>query len=495
MWKSLILRLSLLLRYRIVISPIEYLPDKAIDLIDEAASQLRTEIDSKPMALDKLYRRLIQLKIEQVALNKETDAASKKRLKDLEATIKKTEKEYADLEDIWKAEKASLQGAQKIKEELERSRAELERARRANDLTRMSELQYGIIPELEKKLTAATATPQKEQSRLLRSKVTEEEIAEVVSKWTHIPVSKMLQGEREKLLHMEDALHHWVIGQDEALHAVANAIRRSRAGLSDPARPVGSFLFLGPTGVGKTELCKALAAFLFDSVEALVRIDMSEFMEKHSVARLIGAPPGYVGYEEGGYLTETVRRKPYCVILLDEIEKAHPDVFNILLQVLDDGRLTDGQGRTVDFRNAIIVMTSNLGSSIIQEFTGEKYEEMKKAVIEIVAQNFRPEFINRIDETVVFHSLKKAQIRNIAQIQIQRLKERLKEKNYELDISPDALDYLAELGYDPVYGARPLKRAIQHYLEDPLAQSILAGKYLPGSTIHVKRSGDALRFE
>ncbi len=472
-----------------------YLPDKAIDLIDEAASQLRTEIDSKPMALDKLHRRLIQLKIEKVALSKETDEASKKRLKDLEDLIKKTEKEYADLEDIWKAEKVVLQGSQKIKEELEKARAELEKARRANDLTRMSELQYGIIPELEKKLAAATSIQKNEQPRLLRNKVTEEEIAEVVSKWTHIPVAKMLQGEREKLLNMEDALHRWVVGQDEAIHAVANAIRRSRAGLSDPDRPVGSFLFLGPTGVGKTQLCKALASFLFDTVDALVRIDMSEFMEKHSVARLIGAPPGYVGYEEGGHLTETVRRKPYCVILLDEIEKAHPDVFNILLQVLDDGRLTDGQGRTVDFRNAVIVMTSNLGSSIIQEYTDEKYGEMKKAVMEIVTQNFRPEFINRIDETVVFHSLKKEQIFDIANIQIKRVKQRLREKNYELEIEPEVLKYLAELGYDPIYGARPLKRAIQHYLEDPLAQAILSGKYLPGSIIHVTRSGDELKFK
>ena len=470
------------------------LPDKAIDLIDEAASQIRMEIDSKPEPLDRLDRRLIQLKIEREALKKESDEASKKRLQDVEAAIKKAEKEYADLAEVWKAEKASLQGSQQIKEELEKARAELEKARRSLDLSKMSELQYGVIPDLEKKL-ASVDSRKKEETHLIRNKVTEEEIAEVVSKWTHIPVSKMLEGEREKLLHMEQALHQRVVGQDEAIKAVSNAIRRSRAGLSDPNRPVGSFLFLGPTGVGKTELCKALAGFLFDTEEAMVRIDMSEFMEKHSVARLIGAPPGYVGYEEGGYLTEAVRRKPYSVVLLDEVEKAHPDVFNILLQVLDDGRLTDGQGRTVDFRNAVIVMTSNLGSTLIQEFSGEKYEEMKKAVMEVVAQHFRPEFINRIDDSVVFHALKKDQIESIAKIQIQRLQQRLAAKEFTLTVDDDALDYLAEIGYDPVYGARPLKRALQQYLENPLAEAILSGKFLPGGTIQVKRQGDTLEFD
>ncbi len=471
------------------------LPDKAIDLIDEAASQIRMEIDSKPEPLDKLDRRLIQLKIEREALKKESDEASKKRLKDVDDTIKKTEKEYADLAEIWKAEKSSLQGAQHIKEELEKARAELEKAGRTVDLSRMSELQYGIIPELEKKLASVDSIKKTEHPHLLRNKVTEEEIADVVSRWTHIPVSKMLEGEREKLLHMEEALHKRVIGQDEAIRVIANAIRRSRAGLSDPNRPVGSFLFLGPTGVGKTELCKALAGFLFDTEEAMVRIDMSEFMEKHSVARLIGAPPGYVGYEEGGYLTEAVRRKPYSVILLDEVEKAHADVFNILLQVLDDGRLTDGQGRTVDFRNAVIVMTSNLGSVLIQEFSGENYEQMKKAVMEVVAQHFRPEFINRIDDSVVFHALGKEQIRNIARIQVERLQQRLAVKDYTLKIEDDALDYLAEVGYDPVYGARPLRRALQQYLENPLAEAILSGKFLPGSRINVVRKGDGLEFK
>ncbi len=470
------------------------LPDKAIDLIDEAASQIRMEIDSKPEPLDRLDRRLIQLKIEREALKKESDDASKKRLQDVESAITKTEKEYADLAEVWKAEKSSLQGSQHIKEELEKARAELEKARRASDLSRMSELQYGVIPELEKKLAAVDAAKKSEHPHLLRNKVTEEEIAEVVSKWTHIPVSKMLEGEREKLLHMESALHKRVVGQEEAIRVVCNAIRRSRAGLSDPNRPVGSFLFLGPTGVGKTELCKALAGFLFDTDEAMVRIDMSEFMEKHSVARLIGAPPGYVGYEEGGYLTEAVRRKPYSVILLDEVEKAHPDVFNILLQVLDDGRLTDGQGRTVDFRNAVIVMTSNLGSALIQEFSGKNYQEMKKAVMEVVAQHFRPEFINRIDDTVVFHALGKDQIRNITRIQLDHLKQRLSANNYSLEVNDKVLDYLAEAGYDPVYGARPLRRAIQTYLENPLAEAILSGKFLPGSRIHVTQEGEQLKF-
>lgn len=471
------------------------LPDKAIDLIDEAASQIRMEMDSKPVELDRMERRLIQLKIEQQAVKKEKDEASKKRLSDLESEIKKLEKEYASLEEIWKAEKANLQGGQQIKEELERAKTEFEAARRASDLNRMSELQYGVIPDLEKKLKAASNKEQKsEKPKLLRNRVTDEEVAEIVSKWTRIPVSKMLEGEREKLLHMETDLHKRVIGQNEAVNAVSNAIRRSRAGLSDPNKPIGSFLFLGPTGVGKTELCKALASFLFDTEEAMVRIDMSEFMEKHSVARLIGAPPGYVGYEEGGYLTEAVRRRPYCVILLDEVEKAHADVFNILLQVLDDGRLTDGQGRTVDFRNTVIVMTSNLGSALIQEFSGSNYAKMKEAVMEVVAKHFRPEFINRIDEAVVFHALGKEQIENIANVQIELIKKRLIEKDFQLNVSKDALDFIAERGYDPVYGARPLKRAIQQLVENPLAQDILGGKFKPGSTIEVKKSKDKLQF-
>ena len=472
------------------------LPDKAIDLVDEAASQIRMEMDSKPVDLDRLERRLIQLKIEREALKKEKDEASKKRLSDLQKEIKTLEKEYSDLEEIWKAEKASLQGTQQIKEELEQARIELEAAGRVQDLARMSELQYGKIPTLEKQLAEVAELEKKPQKKqLLRNKVTEEEIAEVVSKWTRIPVSKMLEGEREKLLRMEEALHERVIGQDEAVTAVSNAIRRSRAGLSDPNRPIGSFLFLGPTGVGKTELCKALAAFMFDTEEAMVRIDMSEFMEKHSVARLIGAPPGYVGYEEGGYLTEAVRRRPYSVILLDEVEKAHADVFNILLQVLDDGRLTDGQGRTVDFRNTVVVMTSNLGSELIQQMVGEGYEKMKQAVMEVVIQHFRPEFLNRIDESVVFHSLGEAQIRSIAEIQFQNIQERLKDKNYTIELGDGALDFIAQVGYDPVYGARPLKRAFQQRLENPLAQAILAGEFIPGSKIVVSRKGDQLDFQ
>ncbi|KTC84182.1 ATP-dependent chaperone ClpB [Legionella brunensis] len=471
------------------------LPDKAIDLIDEAASQIRMEIDSKPESLDKLDRRLIQLKIEREALKKESDEASKKRLEDLEELIDELEKNYSDLEEVWKAEKATLQGATQIRESLEQAKIELETARRAGDLARMSELQYGRIPELEKQLTQVTATEASE-TKLVRNKVTEEEIAEVVSKWTGIPVSKMLEGEKEKLLHMEEALHKRVIGQNEAVDAVANAIRRSRAGLSDPKRPIGSFLFLGPTGVGKTELCKALAAFLFDTEEAMVRIDMSEFMEKHSVARLIGAPPGYVGYEEGGYLTEAVRRRPYSVILLDEVEKAHSDVFNILLQVLDDGRLTDGQGRTVDFRNTVIVMTSNLGSSLIHDM-GSKltYEQIKTAVMDIVSQHFRPEFINRIDDTVVFHSLGKEEIATIASIQIGFLQERLQQQNISLHVSPDALAHLAAAGFDPVYGARPLKRTIQQKLENPLAQALLTGQFKPGDTIQVTWKEEHLYFD
>ncbi|WP_456405628.1 ATP-dependent chaperone ClpB [Thiolapillus sp.] len=470
------------------------LPDKAIDLIDEAASRIRMEIDSMPEDMDTLDRRIIQLKIEREALKKETDEASKKRLEALEEEIARLEKEFSDLEEIWKAEKAAVQGTTHIKEELERMRIELETARRAGDLQRMSEIQYGIIPQLEQQLAAADEAEHME-FQLLRNNVTDEEIAEVVSKWTGIPVSKMLEGEREKLLKMEENLTKRVVGQDEAVRAVSDAIRRSRAGLSDPNRPNGSFLFLGPTGVGKTELCKALAEFLFDTEEAMVRIDMSEFMEKHSVARLIGAPPGYVGYEEGGYLTELVRRKPYSVILMDEVEKAHPDVFNVLLQVLDDGRLTDGQGRTVDFRNTVIVMTSNLGSHLIQEMAHTNdYEAMKTAVMEIVGQHFRPEFINRVDETVVFHPLGREQIRKIAGIQIEHLRERLEERDLELDISDAALDLLGEAGFDPVYGARPLKRAIQHQLENPLAQKILAGEFSPGDTIKVDVADGELVF-
>jgi ATP-dependent Clp protease ATP-binding subunit ClpB len=467
------------------------LPDKAIDLIDEAASRLRMEIDSKPEEMDRLERRLIQLKIEQVALRKESDEASKKRLADLEEQIDRLEREYADLEEIWKAEKLSVEGSAKIKEQLDHARADFETARRAGDLARMSELQYGRIPEFERQLEQAhsaelTADSSATTPRLLRNKVGEEEIAEVVARATGIPVAKMLEGEKDKLLRMEEALQQRVVGQREAVGAVADAIRRSRAGLSDPNRPNGSFLFLGPTGVGKTELTKALASFLFDTEESMVRIDMSEFMEKHSVARLIGAPPGYVGYEEGGYLTEAVRRKPYSVILLDEVEKAHPDVFNVLLQVLDDGRLTDGQGRTVDFRNTVIVMTSNLGSHTIQEMAEDNdYEAMKSAVMEIVGGHFRPEFINRIDEVVVFHPLGREQIRQIVDIQIDFLRKRLAERDLRMDLSISALDLLGEAGFDPVYGARPLKRAIQQKLENTLAQAILKGSFVPGDTITV----------
>ena len=470
------------------------LPDKAIDLIDEAGSQIRMEIDSKPESLDKLDRRLIQLKIERVALKKESDEASKKRLNDLEESIQELEKNYSDLNEIWKSEKAALQGTAHIKEALELAKTELESARRAGDLSRMSELQYGRIPELEKQLTQINHAEPLE-TKLVRNKVTEEEIADVVSKWTGIPVAKMLEGEKEKLLNMEEALHQRLIGQNEAVDAVANAIRRSRAGLSDPNRPIGSVLFLGPTGVGKTELCKALATFLFDTIDAMVRIDMSEFMEKHSVARLIGAPPGYVGYEEGGYLTEAIRRRPYSVILLDEIEKAHPDVFNILLQVLDDGRLTDGQGRTVDFKNTVVVMTSNLGSHLIQDM-GQKhsYEEIKTAVMELVGQHFRPEFINRIDDSVVFHSLTKEQLTNIASIQINLLQQRLNQQDISLELTPEALAHLAEAGFDPVYGARPLKRVIQQKLENPLAQALLTGQFKPGEQIKVSWKEGAISF-
>jgi ATP-dependent Clp protease ATP-binding subunit ClpB len=470
------------------------LPDKAIDLIDEAASRIRMEMDSKPEEMDRLERRLIQLKMEREALKKESDEASKRRLADLEGQISKLEAEYADFEEVWKAEKAVVQGEAQIKEELERAKAEFEKARRASDLTRMSELQYGKIPELERRLEQALRA-EREGMKLLRNKVTDEEVAEVVSKWTGIPVSKMLESEREKLVKMEEFLEQRVVGQAEALTTVANAIRRARAGLADPNRPNGSFLFLGPTGVGKTELTKALAAFLFDTEEAMIRIDMSEFMEKHSVARLIGAPPGYVGYEEGGHLTEAVRRKPYSVVLLDEIEKAHPDVFNVLLQVLDDGRLTDGHGRTVDFRNTVIVMTSNLGSQRIQELAGaQNYARMKAEVMEIVAQHFRPEFINRIDDVVVFHPLEPEHIRRIVDIQLQYLHRRLAERDIGLTLDAAARDRLAQAGFDPVYGARPLKRAIQQQLENPLAQRILRGDFGPGDIIRVSAEADGLAF-
>ncbi|GMR15417.1 MAG: ATP-dependent chaperone ClpB [Gammaproteobacteria bacterium] len=460
------------------------LPDKAIDLMDEAASRIRMEIDSKPEKLDRLERRLIQQKIQREALKKEKDDASIQRLAELEEKIEELEREFSDLDEIWKSEKAAVQGTTHIKEELERTRAELETAHRAGDLARMSELQYGKIPELEKQLQEAEKG-ETTGFTLLRTSVTEDEIAEVVSRWTGIPVSRMLEGERDKLLRMESALHQRVIGQDEAVVAVANAIRRSRAGLSDASRPIGSFLFLGPTGVGKTELSKALAEFMFDTEEAMVRIDMSEFMEKHSVARLIGAPPGYVGYEEGGYLTEAVRRRPYSVILLDEVEKAHHDVFNILLQVLDDGRLTDGHGRTVDFRNTVIVMTSNLGSGRIQDMADEGYDAMKTAVMDIVGQHFRPEFINRIDDLVVFHPLDQAQIRQIANIQLGILKKRLENAGLGMEITDAGLDQLAEAGFDPVYGARPLKRTIQQQIENPLAQKILAGDFSAGETVKI----------
>ena len=460
------------------------LPDKAIDLIDEAASSIRMEIDSKPQPLDRLDRRIIQLKLEQQALQKEDDDASRKRLEMLEKELAEKEREYAELEEVWKSEKAALSGAQHIKAELENARTQMEQARRAGDLNKMSELQYGKIPELEKQLAAAEGAEGKEMS-LLRYRVTDEEIAEVLSRATGIPVSKMMEGEKEKLLRMEEELHKRVIGQNEAVDAVANAIRRSRAGLSDPNRPIGSFLFLGPTGVGKTELCKTLAKFLFDSEDAMVRIDMSEFMEKHSVSRLVGAPPGYVGYEEGGYLTEAVRRRPYSVILLDEVEKAHHDVFNILLQVLDDGRLTDGQGRTVDFRNTVVIMTSNLGSDLIQGNQTESYDEMKALVMSVVSQHFRPEFINRIDETVVFHPLNKDNIRAIAEIQLKRLINRMESRGYVLHFTDATLNFISEIGYDPIYGARPLKRAIQQEIENPLAQQILSGSLLPEKPISV----------
>lgn len=480
------------------------LPDKAIDLIDEAASRIRMEIDSKPEVMDRLERKLIQLKIEREALKKETDDASAKRLTDLQADVDRLEREYADLEEIWNAEKSAVHGSQHIKEELDRARTELEAARRASDLTRMSELQYGTIPELEKQLDAANQDQTKPQPmKLLRNRVNEDEIAEVVSSWTGIPVAKMLEGEKQKLLQMEQGLHQRVIGQEEAITAVANAIRRSRAGLSDPNRPYGSFMFLGPTGVGKTELTKAVAEFLFDSEQSMIRIDMSEFMEKHSVARLIGAPPGYVGFEEGGYLTEAVRRRPYSVILLDEVEKAHSDVFNILLQVLDDGRLTDGHGRTVDFRNTVIIMTSNLGSQMIQDYSNKSdnkngegdYETMKSMVLDVVGNHFRPEFINRVDDLVVFRPLEQEQIKQIAEIQLSYLRERLAERELSLEISAQALDKLAESGFDPVFGARPLKRVIQNEIENRIATSILEGNFNPGDVVLVDCNGGVLQVE
>lgn len=471
------------------------LPDKAIDLIDEAGSNLRMEIDSKPEVMDNLDRRIVQLKIEREALKKEQDQASKKYLEKLEADLSKLEADYGELDLIWQAEKASLQDAQVLKTELEQAKLQFEHARRNGDLTLMAELQYARIPELEKQLAQASSTAQKKETRLLRNRVTDEEIAEVVSKWTHIPVAKMLESEKNKLLHMEDVLHERIVGQRQAVSAVCNAIRRSRAGLADPRRPIGSFLFLGPTGVGKTELCKTLALFLFDSDDAMIRLDMSEFMEKHSVSRLLGAPPGYVGYEEGGYLTEHIRRKPYSVILLDEIEKAHSDVFNVLLQVLDDGRLTDSQGRTVDFKNVVIVMTSNLGSELIQDISKHgDYYEMKEAVMGVVDKHFRPEFINRIDDIVVFHPLDRLQIKKIAQLQIEHLRERLLARECTLEITDEALDYLAITGYDPVYGARPLKRAIQHYVENPLAQEMLEGTYGPGHGIRIEVREEHLVF-
>ncbi|RBP82374.1 ATP-dependent chaperone ClpB [Marinomonas rhizomae] len=472
------------------------LPDKAIDLIDEAGSRIRMEMDSKPEDMDRLERRLIQLKIEQEALKKEKDKASKLRLAELGVEIDGLQKQFSDLEEIWNAEKAAVQGAQKLKEELESVRHEMEEARRSGNLAKMSELQYGVIPMLEAEIEKASKAEETTETRLLKRRVTEEEIATVVSRWTGIPVDKMLEGERDKLLRMEDALHESVMGQDEAVLAVSDAVRRSRSGLADPNRPNGSFLFLGPTGVGKTELCKSLARFLFDTEQAMVRIDMSEFMEKHSVARLIGAPPGYVGYEEGGYLTEAVRRRPYSVLLLDEVEKAHPDVFNILLQVLDDGRLTDGQGRTVDFKNTVIVMTSNLGSDLIQEYqSADQYEEIKSKVMEVVGTHFRPEFINRIDETVVFHPLMRSQIKGIATIQLAHLNDRLKEMGMTLALTEAAADQLAEVGYDPVYGARPLKRAIQKWIENPLANELLSGNFVAGDDIVADALNGVICFE
>ncbi len=466
------------------------LPDKAIDLIDEAASQIRMEIDSKPESMDKLDRKLVQLKIERMALKKEKDKSSKERLKELESNIKKLEKEYADLEEIWKKEKSQVQGAQHLKEELEQAKAELEAANRNNDLAKMSELQYGKIPDLEAKIVQAESDDGEDMT-LLRNKVTEDEIAHIVARWTGIPVDKMMEGEKDKLLQMEEIIHKRLVGQDKAVKVISDAVRRSRAGLSDPNRPDGSFMFMGPTGVGKTELTKALADFLFDTEQAIVRVDMSEFMEKHSVARLIGAPPGYVGYEQGGVLTEAVRRKPYSIILLDEVEKAHPDVFNVLLQVLDDGRLTDGQGRTVDFKNTVIVMTSNLGSHLIQENPGK---DMTNELTKIVGEHFRPEFVNRIDEIVVFNNLEKEQIKGIAKLQVEILQSRLQDLDLKLELSDNAMDIIIDRGYDPVFGARPLKRTIQQLLENPLSQKILSGEFLPGTTIHADTDNSELIF-
>ena len=471
------------------------LPDKAIDLIDEAGSRIRMEIDSKPESMDRLDRRLIQLKIEKEAVKKDTDDASQKRLAALEVEIHEIEREYSDLDEIWKSEKAAVQGSQHIKESLDQARGDMESARRAGDLARMSELQYGRIPELEKQLSTAQGNEPNTEAKLLRNRVTSEEIAEVISRWTGIPVSRMLEGERDKLLRMESELHKRVIGQDEAIRAMSDAIRRSRAGLSDPNKPYGSFLFLGPTGVGKTELSKAVASFLFDTEESMIRIDMSEFMEKHSVARLIGAPPGYVGYEEGGYLTEAVRRRPYSVILMDEVEKAHPDVFNVLLQVLDDGRLTDGHGRTVDFRNTVIVMTSNLGSDRIRELAeGHEYAVMKEQVMSVVGQHFRPEFINRIDDIIVFHPLVREQLHEIAKIQVATLQSRLSDRDLQLNVTDAVIEKLTNVGFDSVFGARPLKRAIQVHLENPLAQEILSGRFATGDTIIADLESDEISF-
>lgn len=469
------------------------LPDKAIDLMDEAASRIRMEIDSKPDKMDKLDRKLIQLKMERESLLREKDKASKKRQAELEETIEKLEREYSDLEEIWNSEKAAVQGTTHLKEELEEAKAAFEVAQRNGDLAKMSELQYGKIPELEKQIAEATDVDMS-QFKLLRNKVTEAEIAEIVSMWTGIPVTKMMEGEKDKLLHMEVAIHKRLIGQQEAVKSVADAIRRSRSGLADPNRPIGSFMFLGPTGVGKTELCKALAEFMFDTEDSIIRLDMSEFMEKHSVARLIGAPPGYVGYDQGGYLTEAVRRKPYSLILLDEVEKAHPDVFNVLLQVLDDGRLTDGQGRTVDFKNTVIIMTSNLGSDLIQSKINEEYKEIKDAVMTVVGGHFRPEFINRVDDIVVFHPLNQEQIKLIANIQIKKVKKRLAARDLQLEVSDEALNFLGNVGFDPVYGARPLKRAIQDELENPLAKRLLAGEFIPGDIIQVNLANQKLEF-
>ncbi|MEC8819641.1 MAG: AAA family ATPase, partial [Pseudomonadota bacterium] len=470
------------------------LPDKAIDLIDEAGSVIRMEIDSKPEEMDRLERKLIQLKIEREALLRETDDGSKNRLTELDSNINALEREFTDLEEVWTEEKLTLQGVQSVKEDLERARQDLEFARREGDLTKMSELQYGTIPDLEKRASEVSDNHDS-QARLFRNRVTEEEIAEVVSKWTGIPVAKMLSGEKIKLLELESSLGKRVVGQNEALQVVADAIRRSRAGIADPDQPSGSFLFLGPTGVGKTELCKALAANLFDSETALIRLDMSDYMEKHSVARLIGAPPGYVGYQEGGYLTELVRRKPYSVVLLDEIEKAHPEVFNVLLQVLDEGRLTDSHGRTIDFKNSILVMTSNLGSDLIQNMAGNSgHENIKDSVMTMVSQHFRPEFLNRIDDTVVFRGLGPEDIRAIAAIQVARLKARVSDNGITLEVTDEVMDYLAELGFDPLYGARPLKRVIQQKLENPLSKGILSGEHYQNSVVQVALDGDDVCF-